>query len=389
MSRVRIDKSIRTQLLVSFFFIVLLMVLVGIASIYHVRRVYRNGNTIYMNNLQTVDYLKTMHINIKLIDKCLLGMVKDIDKYTVDEYISQIENIQEQNTQLMYKYENLDYDKEEKQIYDQCRIKIIDFNKYTTTIIGLVEEGKLEEAHDVYSEDLIPLEKGACEKLEEVTDYATEHAENSNEDNYNSYRRVVMAIVVTMILTTVLAVLISIRVSNSFTDKLNVIQRWAKRISEYNVSEDITEVGKDEFGVTTKALNDSQFMIRDLVEKIMEESAMISDTGKEVSDAIRKSKKRMENINLSIMESEKLEQGTIEAVKSIMMHKSIPDDLVEELKNMLANVEKSIEDKDSFQEQIADMTTYMEQIAITSDYQNQIAMTHRNQVGKFKVKKDE
>ena len=71
------------------------------------------------------------------------------------------------------------------------------------------------------------------------------------------------------------------------------------------------------------------------------------------------------------------------------MDSSIPEDLVAKLKEMLANVEKSINDKDAFQEQITDMTTYMEQIAITSDYQNQIAMTHRNQVGKFKVKKDE
>ncbi|MBQ8085647.1 MAG: methyl-accepting chemotaxis protein [Lachnospiraceae bacterium] len=194
-----------------------------------------------------------------------------------------------------------------------------------------------------------------------------------------------MAIVVTMILTTILAVLISIRVSNNFTHKLGVIQRWAKRISEYNVSEDITEIGKDEFGITTKALNDSQFMIRDLVEKIMEESTTMSDTGKEVSEAIRKSKKRLENMNLTVAQASAAEKEFLQKVIDTMLDEDISPSFMSKMKELLDMIEKNSIESEEFCKELTGMATYMEQIAITSDYQNEMAKTHREQVGKFKI----
>ena len=385
MTKVKFGKSIRTQLLISFFFIVLLLILVGIASIYHVRRVYTNGKDIYVTNLKTVDYLKTLNINVRRIDKCIVDILEKFDDIPVEDNRKEIEKIQEQNTKLMFNYENLDYSEEEKDNYDQCRLDMVTFNKYVVTLLDMVDKGELDEAKKLYQDKIIDIEADACNMLDKVADIATKNAEDSNAENYNRYQKVVLAIVVTLILTTILAVLISIRVSNNFTHKLGVIQRWAKRISEYNVSEDIAEIGKDEFGITTKALNDSQFMIRDLVEKIMEESTTMSDTGKEVSEAIRKSKKRIENMNLTVAQASAAEKEFLQKVIDTMLDEDISPTFMSKMKELLDMIEKNSIESEEFCKELTGMATYMEQIAITSDYQNEMAKTHREQVGKFKI----
>lgn len=388
MFKVKFGKSIRAQLLISFFFIVFLMILTSIASIYYVRKVYDVGNKIYTTNVQTVDYLNLLNINIRRIDKFIGYLLNEKSGMTLEKCNEALEEIQQENTRLIFKYENLDYGEEERKTYDKCKLSFVYFTKDVQNVINLYTEGKVEEARKLYYNDMTKDEDITLELLEKVADIATENAIIYDRNNYDSYRKVVLAIVATMVLTTVLAVMIAFRVSNSFTDKLNVIQRWAKRISEYNVSEDIDELKGDEFGITTKALNDSQFMIRDLVEKIMEESAVISDTGKEVSSSIRKTKKRMEDMNLFVLKLSDDEKATAEHLMNLMIENSVSMELLSNMKELLNTIDSITKNREDFCKELSSMAVYMEQIAITSDYQNKLAETHREQVGKLKVKKD-
>lgn len=388
MNRYKFGKSIKTQLLNSFFFLVLLMVLIGFTSVYHIRQVYKNGNNIYVNNLKTLDYLESLNINILKMERCTVDIIERFDDITKDDNKKQIENLMDKNSQLMYEYEKLEYSAGEKELYDECKVNIVSLNKCVVEIIDYVNENQVGQARKLYIRELVPIENEVYRLLDEVEDIATNNAEHSNNENYTSYQRVILAILTTMLLTTVLAAMISLRVSNNFTDKLGVIQKWAKRISEYNVSEDIGELGDDEFGTTAEALNDSQFMIRDLVKKIMAESTMISDTGKEVSDAIRKSKKRIEEMNLEVSNLSITENEYVDEVVDIILDDETSPEFVEKMKKFLDLIEKNSQEHKEFCKELTRMATYMEQIAITSDYQNEMANTHKEQVGKFKITSD-
>lgn len=388
MSKIKWWGSIRTQMLMSYFAIVAMILIVGIGAIYHVKRVYRNGNSIYETNLKAVDYLMTLNVNVRQIDQHVVSMLNGMGNLSKDEYRKHVENLQQDNAELMERYEKLELGDLEKRRYKQCRFSMITFNKNIESLMDMIDDGEIEAAQSLYNQELMPVEACTYELLDAVAELATANAEESNNDNYSSYRRIVWAITITMILAVLLGVFISLKMSGSITRKLAVIQRWAKRISEYNVSEDIVDMGGDEFGVTTKALNDSQFMIRDLVEKIMEESTSISDTGKEVSDAIRKSKKRIEDMNLKILEADKQEVDFANRIKDVMLETSISPELLDKLKGLLEVVDNNSVGLDLAREQLTNMATYMEQIAITSDHQNKMAEDHKEQVGKFKVKNE-
>lgn len=388
MSKYKWYKSIRARMLISYFAVVLMILVVGIGGIYHIKRVYRNGNRIYDTNLKSVDYLKTLNINVRQIDQRVLSMLQGLGNMTVAEYRAEIEKLQESNDLIMEEYEKLKFSDLEKRRYKQCRLSMLTLDKNIESLMDMVEEGNVDGAKSLYDQELMPVEACTFELLDAVAELATKNAEESNADNYGIYQRIMIAIIITIILAVLLAVVISLRVSGTIAEKLGIIQRWAKRISEYNVSEDIKELGEDEFGVTSKALNDAQFMIRDLVEKIMEESTLISDTGKEISGSIRKSKQRIEEMNLKMLESDKGTMELVNQIKDIMLVNSLPPELIEKMKALNELTNNNSVSLDLFQEELNSMATYMEQIAITSDHQNKMAEEHKEQVRKFKVKKD-
>ena len=81
-----------------------MILVVGVGGIYHIKRVYRNGNRIYDTNLKSVDYLKTLNINVRQIDQRVLSMLQGLGNMTVAEYRAEIEKLQDSNAIIMEKY---------------------------------------------------------------------------------------------------------------------------------------------------------------------------------------------------------------------------------------------------------------------------------------------
>ncbi|MGN0155151.1 MAG: MCP four helix bundle domain-containing protein [Lachnospiraceae bacterium] len=385
MSDRKTGMGIRKKLLLSYFAIVVLMIIIGVIGIYNMHEVYSNGNEIYLNNLKSVEYLKSINQNVREIDQCVISMMSNLDLEYHQDYVDRIKRLQKENEELMEKYSKLKVNTLEERRYNQCRLSILTFDKQINSILDCIESGDEEAALGAYEQELMPAKACTYELLEAVVELATANANSKNEDNYQIYQNIIWIIVVAMALSVIVAIGITIHMSNSITGKLTEIQRLARRISEYNVSDDIEDMENDEFGETMKALNESQFMIRDLLEKIIDESATISDTGEEVSLAVRKSEQRIENVNIRVLESGEMAEHVDDTVKEILVNRSLDTDTVSLLKKILEESEEARKILTEAREELTSIAMYLEQVGITSDYQNELANSHKEQVKKFKV----
>ena len=151
------------------------------------------------------------------------------------------------------------------------------------------------------------------------------------------------------------------------------------------MSDDITDITNDEFGETIVALNDSQMMVRNLLEKIINESVTINDTGEEVSLAIRKSTHRIETANVKVYNAESGCRDIQGLIMQILDNRNLNEETVLHLRELLATVSENQSLLKSTQTELTGIATYLEQIGITMDYQNEIAGEHRDQIQKFKV----
>ena len=313
-----------------------------------------------------------------------LGDVYKRQKYHT-AYVEQIAKLQENNRILMEQYSQLEITDLEKRRYNQCRLSILTFDKQIDRIVESINKGDTEGALGTYEQELMPAKACTYELIEAVVELATANAQSKNEENKQIYENLIWMTGMIMLLSVIVAVFITIRMSNYFTSKLTAIQRLAKRISEYNISDDIQGMENDEFGETMDALNESQFMMRDLMEKIIDESATISDTGEEVSLAIRKSGQRIENINVKVLQSGEMTEQIDDVVRQILENRSLDKDMVERLNMLLKKSDEAREILVDARAELSSVAMHLEQIGITSDYQNEIANSHREQVKKFKV----
>lgn len=385
MTEKKTGTSIREKLLLSYFAIVALILIVGIIGIYNIREVYSNGNEIFVNNLRSVEYLRSINQNVKEIDQSVISMMSDLDIAYHQSYMDKITNLQQENEQLMKEYSELKVTQLEKRRYNQCRLSILTFNKQIRSIVEAIDAGDMEGAIGSYEQELMPAKACTYELIEAIVELATANANSKNEENHQIYQNIIWMICFTMLFSIIVAIEITMRMSNYFTSKLGAIQQLAKRISEYNISDDIQGMENDEFGKTMEALNDSQFMMRDLLEKIIDESATISDTGEEVSLAVRKSNQRIEAVNVKVYDAGAKSKEMTEIVNQILENRSLDTDTVKLLKQIITNSEVTKNDLETVQAELTGIAMYLEQIGITSDYQNEIANSHKEQVQKFKV----
>ncbi|MBO4997521.1 MAG: methyl-accepting chemotaxis protein [Lachnospira sp.] len=376
---------IRKKLLISYFSIVALIVVVGVLGIYNIHSVYENGNEIYINNLKSVEYLKSINQNVKEIDQCIISMMTALDSSNHVKYMTTITALKQKNEELMKAYETISISDMERKRYQQCRLSILSFNKQIEEMLGSMKEGEKGAALQRYEQELMPVKACTYELIDAVVEMATSIAEQKNKDNMRIYQRLIWMICLVGGIAVVAAIIITVYMNNYFTSKLIAIQHLAKRISEYNVSDDILGTENDEFGETMEALNDSQFKMRELLEKIISESADISDTGVEVSAAVRKSNQRIEAVNVKLYDAESILVNVYDHLDELMENRELSQEIVAAIQEMMDYEQTAKEEIKDIQSELSSIAMFLEQIGITSDYQNEIATGHKQQVEKFKV----
>lgn len=385
MKNKRIRLSIRVKLLISYFAIVVFIIFVGSTGIYTIHRVYSNGNEIYINNLKSVEFLKSINQNVRGIDQCVISMMSELDELHHAEYKEEISELQREIAELLEDYEELEVSDLEERRYNQCRLSILTFNKQIEAIVASIEGGNADMAVMQYEQELVPAKACTYELVDAVVELCNVSAESKNNENRSIYNNIIWLMAAIMIISVLIAITLTIFMSQYFTSKLMAIQRLAKRISEYNVSDDIMGGSNDEFGQTMEALNDSQFMLRDLLEKIVNGSADISETGEEVSLAVRKSNQRIEEANVKVYDAEVMTGDVRQLADEILDNRSLEKETADKVKDVLLKVSLAEEELQDVQTELTGIAMYLEQIGITSDYQNEIANEHKKQMNKFKV----
>ena len=331
------------------------MLIIGIISVFYIRESYLNGSKIYTNNLKVIEILEGIDQNIKETDQYIFSMMTELDSENHKEYLGQVNRLVADTESLLREYKNTPVTEMESERFLRYSYDIAGYNRLVGEIIEKIEKDDITLALDIYEKELKPVRLCIYESIESAIDLSEISANSRNDMNRSAYVQMSVIVLVFMLVMIIATILIVIVVTRYINKRLTKIKKWAGNISEYDVSDDIESDANDEFSETYQALNTSQFMVRELIEKIVSETGTICETGEDVSLAINKSNERLENIN------QKLYEVTEKSPES--------RSLIERL-----------------QKEINDITMYLEQVAITSDYQREVAKRHKEQVTKFKTK---
>ena len=377
--------SIRGKLLRGYLILVVIILVLGILGVNSIYQVYSNGNTIYYNHLRSVEYLKSVSQNIREIDRDLIILCTQSGMQDDSEYMFDIMTIQNENDRLLHAYEKLALTEMERRRYKQCRLSLLSFNRQVNSILTLIEKEEYEPVTSVYEEELAPIKAVAFELIDAAVDLSARRAEERNIANQEIFSQIIIAACVLCLCSVGTAVAIAYVMSNYFTRRFETIRQLARRMGEYDISDDIKELPEDELGDTMRALNDSQFMMRDFIGKTIGEMDEMTDMGKDVAKAVRRVRDQLQAESVRLAGNEKCGNALKELMQSSMKGE-IADHEREEQAHRCAELSDSLRScTEKTCSALAELTSYLEQIAVTAEQQNEILTSHRDKISRFKT----
>lgn len=183
-------------------------------------------------------------------------------------------------------------------------------------------------------------------------------------DNPEEYTRILYFNIIAFCISVVGSLVIVIYMNSYIEKKLDGIRKLSERISSFDLTKDIDDTGEDAFGKTLKSVNDAQFRLREVIEKLKTGSEGTEESSRDISDAVRKACERLEHINVSMMDyQQKLKE---------MQDKDLNrDDILFKIRTLGA--------------EIGSISQFLDQVAIAADYQQEVSENYMTQLKRFRL----
>lgn len=300
-------KNVKVSVKLWFYSVFFLVVigLLGIISFTSLKSINQQSHMIYNTNLIGISALAEAKEVLPSINSKFLLMLQSKDINEINSLKKDVDGYIMQSNKAQKEYEKGISGDEDEALSKEFIEYMGKFFGYTETLYDLISSGKYNEAILTYK-SMQQVEKAAMEKLNNLKNkndaWALERINQSSND-YKSTRNVMLMMVIILI---VIAILVSIFIIRSITIPLRKTKELAKRLSEYNFSEELNIYTGDEFGETASALNEAQESVRKLVENINEDSNKLKASTEEISKVFDETYAHLENINASTEEVNKI-----------------------------------------------------------------------------------
>ncbi len=370
--------SIRQKLSLSYLILVFFIFLIGSVGAFSIYMVNRNGSMIYSDHLQAVNILRNLNQNLWEIDRDVVLLTTDTGTDSKTDYIYNIRMRQTENGQLLIAYSQITPDDAQ---FEDCRSQIEAYdNKVNSILDGLDMMDNTQESVSAIES----LEQDVSVLLDDMIARSIEAADNCNAENQRIFNTIIKTVIIVCLAAAAIAALIAVYISSYLTKRLETIRSFAKRMAEYNISDDIEDVSDDEIGRTMVALNDSQFMIRELIEKIVNETTIMSDMGEDISAALRRIKERLQSVSMMIMQSGQMANGMDSTLSEVLASGEVEENAAASLRKLLPISEEARTMLVDAMGEMNSINMQLEQIAVTSDHQNELANDNRERIQQFR-----
>ena len=153
----RIRMTFKGVLVTSYVVILVIMLIIGIISVFYIRESYLNGSKIYTNNLKVIEILEGIDQNIKETDQYIFSMMTELDSENHKEYLGQVNRLVADTESLLREYKNTPVTEMESERFLRYSYDIAGYNRLVGEIIEKIEKDDITLALDIYEKELKPV----------------------------------------------------------------------------------------------------------------------------------------------------------------------------------------------------------------------------------------
>ncbi|MBK1810477.1 MCP four helix bundle domain-containing protein [Clostridium sp. YIM B02505] len=279
------NMKIKTKLISGFIIVSLFITALGTIAAVNMNSINNRTGDMYSKNLIPSSDLAQVQKNLLLIRSDLLLMIYEKSTSKLEQRVSEISSLSDENTKLLNSYKTSTNNSEQQNIFNGLESTYIPkYAEGRSGIIKLVQEGKFDQASAMVPEVTASREKVEADisKLIQLNKAEAEKANNENNKTFNS-QLILMAVIVG--LGTILAIVIGLIISNFINKPLQQLLFAANNIAEGDLNVTLHEAGEDEIGQLTKAFRTMSENINDVMTNISIASIQVASGSKQVSDS--------------------------------------------------------------------------------------------------------
>lgn len=290
--------KIGPKLIVIFLIPVLFIIAVGFTGCFNLKKVSSSSDKMYKSDLKRVYYLSKMEQNLTEIRADLLKLVYQRDSSQTAEAINEIHNDENENAELIKKYDALYMDNLTKEKWEVVKSINENYISIAGKVVDAVNINDFVEAKKQNSNNS-QNRKEIFEKINSLINTNLNEAKADNNNNLKAYNSFLVMLLIIIALGIITSVVLAVLTARDTKHSLYKINEAAKGMANYDFSYTIDMNRSDEFGDTDRFLSKAQENVKEIIKTIMGHSQDLSASSEELSATVEELSSKFENINES------------------------------------------------------------------------------------------
>ena len=286
MKKKSLFSKISTQLAIVFTIIIVLTANISIMSISNLAKVNESGSNLYKNNVLGVSSISKVIQNLLQLEINLNKLFNGAEGEEKEKIIKSITMLKESTAFNLDIYGSSLENEEDEKLFNELKGEIGKYNRVRDEIIlPLIMSNNIKEAEARFHE-LEEIEAITLSKANELVEKNNQWASEVNKRNAGVFTKSSRDTIILAIITLLVSIAGTIIVIKKISKSLMKILALANRMSNYDLSTDISLESKTEFADIGIALNTAQGNIKDLIKNVIESVDKVTASSEELSATV-------------------------------------------------------------------------------------------------------
>ncbi|MDT8718654.1 methyl-accepting chemotaxis protein [Clostridium sp. 19966] len=299
----KLFKNLRiAQKLISCFLIIsVIMATVGIIGIIQIKKMDKNSNSMYEDNLLHVSKIDSLKENFLQIHSDLISLLTTTDSTQKKQLEEEINKLTEEDMSLSEEFKNTTGTGEEKNL-------LADFNKNhegymmaRKNFMDLIDLNKYDEAK-IYFPMILEARQKTFNSINNLVSLNMKEAQEANKKNNSISKEAFNTMIIIVILGFIIAIILGILISEALSKGINKVVKFADVVAKGDLTKRIEVYGNDEIGKLSEALNRAVENTRDLISAIISSVNNVNSSSEQISESLEEITAKMMSINAATKE---------------------------------------------------------------------------------------
>lgn len=272
---------------------------VGVVGYYYAGKLSSQIQMVSGNNLLSVKWLNEIRVYTGATEAAITRLVNPltIDKFFIDEKLSEIKKHDEAIEKLLVNYQKLTLSPFEREKTSVLELELGSYRSEVQKVVDMITTGRKSEAYSSFTQNAKPHLDAANALLTELAEYGSRQAEETSLQSQGEAVIAKTTVLVTSLIAILFAVLLGLLLSRFTARRLTVVGAALDEVSQGNLQFDELQIAaRDDIGAIARNVNKMVANLRFIVSQAAQSAEQVAASSEELTANAKQSSHTVDQV---------------------------------------------------------------------------------------------